>query len=157
MRLMCVLSPPICPSPLAQESKAALIPILLDLQLYPSRTSSLLVAAWKWSWQSNSRNDVYNKGVLSLSVLSTYRIPLANNSVNRIDKAFMNVHDESSSSVGKFLRLANEDIAVCELILKECAGTDNDSNIERKLQVRIFNTDRHSKYLSKCTLLLFHR
>lgn len=136
MRLMCVLSPPIYPS-LAQDSKALLIPILLDLQLYPSSASSILVAAWKWSLEGSSRRNRNEKAVLSQGVLSTYRVPLANNSINRIDKACMNILDESASSLKKILRLASEDIAVCELMMIEGQRCDDLSSAIRKLQVAV--------------------
>ena len=134
MRLMCVLSPPLYPS-LTRDPRILLVPVLSDLQLYPSSASSILVASWKWSSEGNfvrSRND---KVVLVQSVLSTYRVPLANNSINRIDTACMRILDESNSSLKKILRLGSEDIAVCELMIVEGQRSNDLCSAVRKLQV----------------------
>ena len=141
MRLMSVLSPPVraVSSDSGSEDSISLSvsPVLVDLQSYQSRASSLLVAVWRWSWNSKKG---YGPRSISKNYLSSYHIPLANDSVNCVDQSCMAILDVSSVGANDILKLSQEDLAVCNFILseREVESSDGQDRREQKLQVRVF-------------------
>ena len=141
MRLMSVLSPPV--RALSSDSGSedsisqSVSPVLVDLQSYQSRASSLLVAVWRWSWNSKKG---YGPKSISKKYLSSYHIPLANDSVNCVDQSCMTILDVSSVGANDLLRLSQEDLTVCNFILseREVEGSDGQDRREQKLQVNVF-------------------
>ena len=115
LRVTSLLSPPSCPSPHAQDLPRILSPTLLDLQIYPSNSSSVVMAAWRWSWTGSSDQfGVGDVGTITLSALSSHVLSSAP-SVS-VMRGSMRVLDDGFVASSRQLRHSKEDLAVSGLL-----------------------------------------
>lgn len=112
LRVASLLSPPVCPSPHTQDMPRNLSPTLLDLQLYPSHSSSVVMAAWRWSWIGS--DGVGEVGTITQNALASHVLP-PNPSVS-VSRGSMRVVDDGVVASSRQQLHSKEDSAVCGLL-----------------------------------------
>jgi hypothetical protein len=124
LRVTSLLSPPSCPC----------TPTLLDLQLYPSHSSSVVMSAWRWSWIGTVEQYGGEVGTITQNALASH-ILSPNPSVS-VMRGSMCVVDDGYVASRRQVQHTKEDLAVCGLLTGSSVQSQDLQTSLKNIKVR---------------------
>lgn len=150
LRVTAVLSPPSSWSPLPHSAPRSPLappppPVLLDMQLYPSDSSSVLVTAWKWNPPRNDDPGSIADAVPQTGLCSHLLTPSSSSSGVTARACMYLVEDSGIDSAAKRHSRSAEDVILCgQLVVRvdndQPVGAQCEALAVKQLQVRTHAT-----------------
>ena len=134
LRVTSLLSPPSCPCMPTQDMPRNLYPTLLDLQLYPSHSSSVVMSAWRWSWIGTVEQYGGEVGTITQNALASH-ILSPNPSVS-VMRGSMCVVDDGYVASRRQVQHTKEDLAVCGLLTGSSVQSQDLQTSLKNIKVR---------------------